>query len=178
MQTKDLVYIALFAALMAVLGIFPPINIPAIGVPITAQSMGVMLAGALAGAKRGSLAIVLFLVLVAIGLPLLAGGRGGFGLFLTPTGGFLVGFVLGAALIGVLFARHKGAVSPAIAFVYMILGGIVVVHVPGILWWSYVTETPLLAVLATDMAFIPGDLIKAVLATVIVTGVRKAYPQL
>ena len=91
MSTKDIVYIALFAALTAALGLFPPITLPiAGGVPITAQSMGPMLAGALAGAKRGGLALALFALLVAIGLPLMAGGRGGFGLFLTPSGGFTI----------------------------------------------------------------------------------------
>ena len=67
MATKDIVLIALFAALVAALGVVPNITLPmAGGVPITAQSMGVMLAGALLGAKRGGLAIVLFLVLVAV----------------------------------------------------------------------------------------------------------------
>jgi biotin transport system substrate-specific component len=79
MSTRDIVYIALFAAIVGALGMFPPITLPLIGVPITAQSLGVMLAGSVLGARRGGLAIVLFLVLVAIGVPLLAGGRGGFG---------------------------------------------------------------------------------------------------
>ena len=70
MNTKDIVYIALFAALTAALGLFPPLTLPAVGVPITAQSMGVMLAGALAGSKRGGLALLLIVVLVAIGMPL------------------------------------------------------------------------------------------------------------
>ena len=69
LTTRDIVMIALFAALTAALGLFPPITLPiAGGVPITAQSMGCMLAGALAGAKRGGLALALFALLVAIGL--------------------------------------------------------------------------------------------------------------
>ncbi|AQX26114.1 biotin transport system substrate-specific component [Bartonella sp. Raccoon60] len=82
MTTKDLTYISLFAALYAVLGFFPPIFLPFfLGLPITAQSMGPMLAGSILGAKRGAAASALFLFLVAIGLPLLAGGRGGIGVF-------------------------------------------------------------------------------------------------
>ena len=82
MSTKDIVYIALFAAVMAVLGLFPPITLPISGVPVTAQSLGPMLAGAILGARRGGLSILLFVALVALGLPLLSGGRGGFGIIL------------------------------------------------------------------------------------------------
>ena len=97
MDKRDIVFIALFAAIVASLTAFPPITFPLAGVPITAQSLGVMLAGGVLGAVRGSLAITLFLGLVAIGLPLLPGGRGGFGVFLGPTGGFLVGWIIAAA---------------------------------------------------------------------------------
>lgn len=86
MSTRDIVYIALFAAITAALGLFPAFSLPVIAVPITAQTLGPMLAGAIAGAKRGALALVLFVVLVAIGLPLLAGGRGGLGIFFGPSG--------------------------------------------------------------------------------------------
>ena len=75
LETRDVVFIALFAAILAALATFPPITLPLIGVPITAQTLGVMLAGGVIGAVRGGLSIVLFLLLVAIGLPLLAGGR-------------------------------------------------------------------------------------------------------
>ncbi|WP_338518407.1 biotin transporter BioY [Erwinia aphidicola] len=76
-------YIALFAAITAALGLFPAFSLPVIAVPITAQTLGPMLAGAIAGAKRGALALVLFVLLVAIGLPLLAAG-GGLGDFPWP----------------------------------------------------------------------------------------------
>ena len=85
MTTRDIVLIALFAALTAALGLFPPIYVFA--VPITAQTLGVMLAGSVLGSKRGGLAMLLFLVLVAVGAPILAGGRGGFGIFASPSGG-------------------------------------------------------------------------------------------
>lgn len=178
MQTKDIVLIALFAALMAVLGIFPPINIPALGVPITAQSMGVMLAGALIGSKRGAVAIALFLVLVAVGLPLLSGGRGGFGVFLGPSGGFLLSFPLAAFLIGWLFERHGGAAPLPLALVYVILGGVVLVYAIGIPWVAVAAELPFAKAFFGSMAYVPGDTIKAVLTVFIAQGVRRAYPQI
>ena len=70
--------VALFAALLAAFGMIPKIDLP-LGVPITAQTMGVMLAGCLLGASMGMQAMLLFLLAVALGLPLLSGGRGGLG---------------------------------------------------------------------------------------------------
>ena len=72
MVTRDLVLAALFAAIIVVLGLLPPIMLGFIPVPITAQSMGPMLAGAIIGRRRGATSMLLFLALVAIGLPLLA----------------------------------------------------------------------------------------------------------
>ena len=77
---RNVSLIALFAALIAVLGLVPRIELIS-GVPITAQSLGIMLCGTVLGARRGALAVLLFLLLVAIGLPILSGGRGGLGGF-------------------------------------------------------------------------------------------------
>ena len=78
MATRDLVRIALFAAVIGALGLLPKFDLPlAGGVPITAQSLGVMLAGIFLGPRNGALAVLLFLFVVALGVPLLAGGRGG-----------------------------------------------------------------------------------------------------
>ena len=72
MKTRDLVHVALFAAILAALGLMPPLLLPFIPVPITAQTLGVMLAGSILGARKAFLSLVLFHVLVAAGLPLLA----------------------------------------------------------------------------------------------------------
>jgi biotin transport system substrate-specific component len=66
LTTKDLVLIALFSALIVALGLFPPIPVVGIPAPITAQTLGVMLAGTILGAKRGVLSVVVVLVLVAV----------------------------------------------------------------------------------------------------------------
>ncbi|WP_442757522.1 biotin transporter BioY, partial [Pseudomonas sp. PM2] len=85
-RERTLVQIALYAAIIAVLGLMPKFDIPlAGGVPITAQSMGIMLAGVMLGAWRGAAAVTLFLLVVALGAPLLAGGRGGLGVFFGPS---------------------------------------------------------------------------------------------
>ncbi len=110
---RSLTHIALFAALIAVLGLVPKIDLMA-GVPITAQSLGIMLCGTVLGAKRGALAVLLFLLLVAAGLPLLSGGRGGLGVFAGPSVGYLLGFPVAAFVAGWIVERwsappwHRG----------------------------------------------------------------------
>ncbi|TNJ45935.1 biotin transporter BioY [Phaeobacter sp. B1627] len=177
MTTKDTVYIALFAALTAALGLIPQITL-ATGVPITAQSMGIMLAGALLGAKRGGLAIVLFLALVAIGLPLLAGGRGGAGVFFGASGGFLLGFPIGAFVIGFLFDRHAGRPPFLLSLIYVLIGGVGVVYLLGVPWLAQVADLTLGQAFTGSIAFVPGDIIKAVLTVIIAREVRRALPDL
>lgn len=176
--TRDMVLCALFAAIVAALGLMPPIPVAFIPVPVTAQSLGVMLAGAMLGARRGALALLLFLLLVAAGLPLLSGGRGGFGVFLGPTGGFALGFPLGAFAAGWLAERMPGRGNIASLFVACAVGGIVPVYALGVPWLSTVAGLPIDKALAGSLAFIPGDLIKAGIAAFVVAGVRRGYPSL
>ena len=77
-SSLSIALVSLFAALIAVFGLIPKIDLP-LGVPITLQTLGVMLAGCMLGPKRALQALLLFLAAVAIGLPLLSGGRGGIG---------------------------------------------------------------------------------------------------
>ena len=178
MDTKSIVYIALFAALTAALGLMPPIAFAGLGLPpITAQSLGVMLAGAVAGARRGGFALLLFIALVAVGLPLLAGGRGGIGVFFGASGGFLLAWPLSAAFIGWLLGRDRGASFVTMAL-YIALGGIVVMYAIGIPWMALVGKLGLSKAMAIMVAYIPGDLVKVVLATMIARGLRRAFPNL
>lgn len=176
MNTRDISYIALFAALMAVLGVFPPITLPTIGVPITAQSMGVMLAGGILGARNGALSLVLFLVLVAVGLPLLAGGRGGLGVFAGASAGFLFGWVIAAFVVGWIVELNWDSLNFIKAAFATLVGGVVVLYALGIPWIAVVAEIPLIKAFTGSMAFIPGDMIKAVIASVIIVAVKKSYP--
>lgn len=172
---KNLTHIALFAALIAVLGLVPKIDL-AVGVPITAQSLGVMLCGTVLGSKRGALAVLLFLALTAIGLPLLAGGRGGLGVFASPTVGFLIGFPIAAFVAGLIVERTTAPIGIA-AFGAAVIGGIVVLHILGIIGMSIMLGKTFLEAAALDIAYIPGDAIKAVLAGLITRGVAQMRPE-
>lgn len=172
---RNLTMIALFAALVAALGLIPKFTL-GFGVPITAQSLGVMLCGTVLGAWRGGLAALLFVALVALGLPLLAGGRGGLGVFASPTVGFLVGFPIGAFVTGFIMDQWRSAPVGLAAGVSAVLGGILVVYAFGIFGMMMTLNKTLFEATLLVQAFIPGDLIKAVLAGFITSGLAKARP--
>lgn len=177
MSTRDIVQIALFAAIFAVLGVFPPLMIPGVGIPITAQSMGPMLAAGILGAKRGTLSALLFLGLVAAGLPLLSGGRGGLGVFVGPWSGFILGWVLSTLAMGLAIERLWNRLGFVSAFLIFVLGGIGIVYAAGVPWFAAMSNLPLgQAFTASAVAFVPGDLIKAGLAAGITLAVKQSYP--
>ena len=176
MSTQDLSFAALFAALIAVLGLFPPVSVPVVPVPITAQTLGVMLAGSILGARRGTLAVLVFLLLVAIGLPVLSGGRGGLGVFTGPSAGFVLGFPLGAFVTGWITERVWEGYDLRWAVIANILGGIVAVYLVGIPFLAAVGDLSLAKAFTGSMSFIPGDLVKVVLASGVAVTVHRAYP--
>ncbi|WP_433444726.1 biotin transporter BioY [Nonomuraea sp. CA-141351] len=174
--TGDLARVAVFAALIAVLGLPGSLNVFGNAVPITLQTLGVMLAGAILGTWRAALAVAVLLVLVAAGLPLLAGGRGGLGVFAGPSAGFLIGWVPGAALTGWLVeraGRNPGIVRLVVA---CLLGGVGVIYLFGIPVQAAITGVSLGKTALLSAAFLPGDLIKAVLASIVARGTQRAYP--
>lgn len=171
---RSLSHIALFAALIAVLGFVPQIMLP-FGVPITAQSLGIMLCGTVLGAKRGALAVLLFLALVALGLPLLSGGRGGLGVFASPTVGFLVGFPIAAFVAGLVTERLRTAILPAAAL-GAFLGGVIALYAAGIPGLALMLDKSLTEAALMVTAFLPGDLIKVALAALITQGIARMRP--
>lgn len=175
---RDLAQIAVFAALIAALGVPGAIPLGPEGVPITLQTLGVMLAGAILGARKGTLAILLFLALVAAGLPLLSGGRGGLGVFVGPSAGYLVGWVAGVAVIGWATARLLPRYRLIPALLWTALGGIVVVYLFGIPVFAAITATPLGLAIAGSSVFLIGDSIKVVAAVLVAKGVHRAWPGL
>ncbi len=174
MTTRDIVHIALFAAIVAVLGLFPPLYI--LAVPITAQSMGVMLAGGVLGARRGGLALVVFVLLVAAGLPLLSGGRGGLGIFVGASGGFVLGYPLAAWAIGRMVERSWQSLTFGHALAFNVIGGIGLLYAIGVPWWAAASGLPLLQVAGAAAVFIPGDLAKASVAAFVAVTVKRVHP--
>lgn len=177
-SARDLAQIAVFAALIAALGLPGALYLGGTAVPITFQTLGVMLAGAILGARKGFLSVLLLLALVAAGLPLLSGGRGGLSVFVGPSVGYLIGWLLGALVIGWLTARllPRYRVLPALAATAF--GGIVVVYLVGVPVFAAITGTPLGVAIAGSAVFLPGDLIKVVITVLVAKGVHRAWPGL
>lgn len=177
-----MVLAATFAALIAVLGAMPGIPVPLLPVPITLQSMGVMLVGALLGPWRGAAAVTLLVALVAMGMPLLAGGRGGLPVFAGPTAGFLLGWIPAAFVTGLVAARFvrsnmKGGWPLTAGHVLAcITGGIIVDYLCGIAWLVAVTGLPFGKTALGTLAFLPGDLIKAGAAGTFAVALRRVHP--
>jgi biotin transport system substrate-specific component len=175
-KTRDLAYVALFAAVVAVLGLLPPVPVPGIPVPITAQTLGVMLAGSVLGARRGGLALLVFLAVVAMGAPVLSGGRGGLGVFVGPTAGYLYSWPVAAFVIGLLTQLTWRRFNLAWALVANLVGGVVVIYAIGAPFTSLYADIPLWTSFTGSLAFIPGDVLKAVAASVVAVAVHRAYP--
>ena len=172
---RNVVLIALFAALIAVLGLIPKINLIS-GVPITAQSLGVMLCGTILGAKRGAMAVLLFLFMVAVGLPLLPGGRGGLGVFMGPSAGFLFGFPIAAFVAGFIVEKTYSIPLHWAAMLGAFVGGVVALYIPGIAGMAVTLDKSLVEAAGFALPFIPGDLIKVVLAGLLTARLAKARP--
>jgi len=173
----DLALIAVFAGLTAVLGLIPPIMVPISPVPVTAQSLGPVLAGIVLGARRGALSQLLLMVLVLVGLPLLSGGRGGIGVLAGVTVGFFVGWLPMSWLAGWLTYR-LGAPARIWQVVIVALLATLLLYgtgLPGMMLTGHLSLSK--AALATA-PFVPGDIAKAILAAVVGCGVHRAYPKL
>ena len=174
-KTLDMVYIALFAVLIAICSW---ISIPTT-VPFTLQTFGVFMAIGVLGGKRGTLAVLVYVLLGAIGIPVFAGFSGGIGVLLNTTGGYIIGF-LGSALIMWLFEKLSGpqGKKPVFQVISMLLG-LLVCYAFGTIWFMNVYSRANGAVgLGVVLGwcvipFIIPDLVKIALALVLSRRVRK-----
>jgi biotin transport system substrate-specific component len=178
LSSRDLALVAVFTGIMAALGAVPAFTPAGLSVPITAQSMGAMLAGAVLGARRGALSMLLFLALVAVGLPLLAGGRGGLAVFEGPSVGFIVGFPVAALVVGLLTELRGAPYSLEWGIPANVLGGIVVLYVFGVAGMMWRLDLGFGAAWKAALVYLVGDLAKAVVAAFVARGVHAGYPGL
>ncbi len=170
--TSGLTRASLMASIIAVLS-FIAVPLPFSPVPITLQTLGVMLAGLVLGPQLGTIAVCLYLVAGTSGLPIFAGGAAGIGVLMGPSGGYLLGFLPGTWVIGVLSQernRHNGSAKRAQIVVRNLLscaiGGILIIHTCGILHLARSAHLSLAnAMLLGTVPFLLGDVLKAVIAS-------------
>ena len=191
MKTKDIVLIALFTALIITLGLVPPIPMPLVPVPVTLQTFGVMLAGLILGPKRAGLVLLLYVMIALLGLPVLPGGRAGLAVLTGPTAGFLLGMIPGAVVTGwlaLVLNRDNNLKADSSSHrtlqsnpkweilrytLAAIVGGIVLVYAIGIPWLALETKMGLTKACWAMVVFLPGDLLKALVAAVVAQRIRR-----
>lgn len=174
MKIKEITYVALFAAVMGALGLVPPLMLSFTPVPITLQTLGVLLAGGILGARLGAWSMTVFLLIVAAGMPLLSGGRGGIGVFVGPSAGYLLSYPLAAFCIGYMLSRFKKLTFKHILLTNLTIG-IFLIYLFGIPVQAYMMNLPLIETIKVSLVYLPGDVMKAILASILVYRLRK-YP--
>ena len=172
-KTIDLVYIGLSAAIIAVCSW---ISVPVGTIPVTLQTMGVCITAGLFGAKRGTLATLVYLLLGAVGVPVFSGFKGGIGVLFGATGGYLIGFIFTALLVGIVSDKTNGKLWKVIA---AMAAGILICYAFGTVWFAVVYSRggdpkSLGTILSLCVVpFLLPDAVKIVIASVLTNRLRK-----
>ncbi len=159
-NTKKLVYIAFIASLISVLS-YVSIPLPFSPVPVTGQTLAIILAGLLLDPKSAAASVGLWIAMAAIGLPVLSGGKAGLAAVLGPTGGYIFGFLVAAVVISLI--RGKSQKIPQLVIAIVI--GTIVIYAMGVTGLMLVTGMPLVAAITNGvLPFLIGDTLKAIIA--------------
>lgn len=149
------------------LALLSQVEVPMLPVPMTLQTLGVLLIGFFYGSRLGAATLIAYLLEGAAGLPVFAGGAGGVQHIVGPTGGYLVGFVASAWLVGFIAERlGSSRLQEAVGALLAALAGGVLLYVPGLIWlYQFPFIENWQAAFAAGMApFLLGDGVKIVLA--------------
>lgn len=174
-KTYDMVYIAVFAVVMAICSW---ISIPAT-VPFTLQTFGVFLAVGVLGGKRGTLSILVYILLGAVGVPVFAGFSGGIGSLFGNAGGYIIGFLVGALI---MWGMEKVMGRKTWALAVQMVVGLIVCYAFGTAWFMIMyTRSAGPVGLVTVLGwcvfpFIIPDLIKIVVALGLTKSLKKVLP--
>lgn len=174
-STRNLVMCALCAAVICVLS---PLSLPIGPVPISLATFAVMLSAALLGAKWGTIATAIYILLGAIGVPVFAGWSAGIGCIAGQTGGYIIGYLPLAFLTGFFadrLARHTaGKAKYALLMLGMILGT-AVLYLIGTAWFVAISGAALADAMGwCVLPFLPGDLVKMILVAIVAPKVSEA----
>jgi biotin transport system substrate-specific component len=153
-----IVFGTLFVAMLAQV-IIP---LPFTPVPLTGQTFAVLLVSAALGSKRGAASMTLYLAAGAIGLPFFAGGTHGFSIVVGATGGYLVGFIIAAYVIGLL--AERGLERSVHTSIIPFLVGTIIVYACGVTWLAIVLDSLSKAITLGLVPFLIGDVIKLIAA--------------
>ncbi len=178
---QDLSLIAVFAALLVVAAVVPPLQIGnVLSVPLTLQTLIITLTGLLLGAGRAFAAVGLYTLLGLLGLPIFSGFRGGLAILAGPSAGYILSFPLAAALVGLLagIVIRRNLRARALWLGIAGIAGLLLNHALGIVGMMLNGKLSLTAAITADAVFIPGDLVKIALAVLLALSLHRAFPQL
>lgn len=126
-----------------------------------------LLAGIILGRKLGATSVIVFLLLAATGLPVLSGGRGGIGVFAGPSAGFLFLYPFIAYFIGLVRDRYFGKINFGVLLVATLIIGVLVLDIFGTIIMGFIIHIPISKAILLSFTFMPGDIIKAIIASLI-----------
>ena len=166
-NTRQLTLIGLIAAVTCILG---PLSLPIGIVPISLTNLAIYFAIYVLGRKRGTISYIVYLFIGLIGLPVFSGFSGGFTKLFGPTGGYLIGFIFMAFISGIFIDKFSSKIY--MCFLGMVLGTIVT-YIFGSAWLAYEAHIGFNKALAVGvLPFIPGDIVKIVIASLIGPQIR------
>ncbi|MGN6441528.1 MAG: biotin transporter BioY [Arthrobacter sp.] len=175
----DLGLIAVFAALVAAAALVPGLALNGFGVPITFQTLAVMLTGLVLGPARGFAAVGLYTLLGLAGLPIFSQGRSGLAILAGPSAGYIIAFPIAAFVVGwlaTLVIRRTTKARALWFFLAATATSIVFVHTLGFIGIAMNSKATLEQAFMSDLVFYPGDIIKNVLAAAIAVALHRAFP--
>lgn len=179
-DAQSVALVAVFTALLVAAAVVPGIPVGGFGVPLTLQTLAVVLTGLVLGPARGALAVALYLLLGFVGLPVFSRGQSGLQVLSGPTAGYLVSFLLAAAVVGlaarVVVRRTRRALWVPLLVAASFVTTVAVVHVLGVVGLMVNLKLPLAAAVSADLPFLPGDLVKDVVAVLAAVAVHRAFP--
>lgn len=168
--TKEIVLSALFTALIIISG-YISIQVPFSPVPITGQTLAIMIIGMLLSVRMVSFSVGTYILLGAIGLPVFSGFRGGLSVLVGPTGGYIIGFLVGAIVISLLKGDGKSLPRMVLAG---FVGGILVIHLMGASWLGFQLQRSFTeAAMLGSIPYLIGDALKLALASILAVELNK-----
>ena len=163
-KTRDMAFTGMMTALICILG---PLSlpVPVSPVPVSLVQLGIYLSIYILGTRRGTLSVILYVILGAAGLPVFSGFSGGFAKLMGPTGGYILGYVLMAAFAGLVLEKSGGSI-PFIFAGFVIANALC--YIPGTLWLSFQMGTGFKeALLLGVVPYVPADILKTLASMII-----------
>lgn len=178
MKTKYMALCGLFAALTAVCS-WITIPLGFTPVPVNLATLAVFLAGGLLGKKYGAVSLIVYTLVGAVGAPVFSGFQGGAGVLAGPTGGYIIGYIAAAFIIGLIAEtmtkkKSKKYIFTLLSIAFAMVCGLAACYLLGTSWFMFSTGTGLVpSLVMCVIPFLPGDALKIIAASLLTSKLRR-----